>query len=406
MTLSASMRAAFSLAALSLALGAAGCSRAPELAAPVSGGKTFPGTRDIPVNCPNMIPNTPETAIEHIPISAMCASFTSRRIRFEIMGDLPSPTIENMGACAAADNPTIRFTSGHANVFLHNSTTSVTENGQPMTFGELLFPGALLEKGVVVANDAFGNVLEIIWPTIAGTGVGPPIVRVQLARWNLALVSTAQTYDLVWDMVVERDGVPMYIKGSAERVNLSGSATPQVGAGALSPCPQTLAATSDTVVTQFASIVQFRANRLRLEVIGDVPTGTLEASGACAAADGATIQFIGGSANMFRAGSNASVTFTGQPLTFGPLLFPGIFLEAGVVVAQDPAQNVLEIIWPAIAGLGQGPPILRLQLSKWNPSVTTGTKVDAVMEFDAVGPDGITAHYTALAKNVDVPAMK
>lgn len=394
-------------AALLLALGLGACSRAPQLVSPQSGsGKTISTLRDIPVNCPSMIPNTPETAEEFLAVSAMCASFTPRRVRFEIVGDLPSPSIENMGPCVASDTPSIRFMSGHANVFLHGTTTSITETGQPLTFGELLFPGVLLEKGVVVASDAGGNVLEVIWPAIAGTGIGQPIVRIQLARWNIALLSSAQTYDITWDMLAVRDSTPMYFKGHASRVNLSGSATPQEGAGSPAVCPQTLAGTSDTVVTQLASIVQYRLNRLRLEAMGDVPTGTLQAAGLCAASEAPTIQFLGGAANMFRAGTSTSVTSTGQELTFGPLLFPGVFLESGVVVAQDIHQNVLEIIWPGLAGLGEGPPILRLQLSTWNPWVTTGREVDAVLRFDAVGGDGIVGTYVAHVRKVPVPTMK
>lgn len=395
------------IAAFALALGLSACSRSPEVTAPLSGsGKTVSTTRDIPINCPSMVPNTPATAIEFQSISGLCASFTSRRIRFEMFGDLPSPSIENMGPCVASDAPSIRFTSGHANVFIHGTSTSITETGQPLTFGPLLFPGALLEKGVVVANDAVGNVLEVIWPAIAGTGIGPPIVRVQLARWNLSLLSTAQTYDVVWDMAAERDGVTMYFKGRADRLNLGGSPVAQAGAGSPGVCPQTLAGTGDTVITQFANIVQFRPNRLRLEVIGDVPTGTMEASGLCAATESHTILYLGGTGNVFRAGTSQSVTFSHKELTFGPLVFPGIALEPGVVVAQDVSQNVLEIIWPGLAGLGVGPPILRLQLSQWDPSVTTGTEIDATMRFDAVGPDGIMASYFARANNVPVPVMK
>ncbi len=364
------------------------------------------GGRDIPVNCPNMIPNTPETAIEFIPTSAMCASFTNRRIRFEMFGDLPSPSIEMMGPCVASDAPTIRFISGHANVFIHDTNTSVTENGQPLTFGELIFPGALLEKGVVVANDAVGNVLEVIWPTIAGTGVTPPVVRIQLARWNLSLVSPSETYDIEWDMIAERDSTQMHMKGRAVHINLAGSPVPQVGAGAPGVCPSTLEATSDTVITQFANIVQFRPSRLRLEIVGDVAAGTMQAMGACTATDTPTFLVQGGEWNLYRAGTTQSVTFSGHGYTFGPLVFPGVLLEPGVVVATDVDRNVLEIVWPGLVGLGQGPPILRMQMDHWGGYVRTGAKVDAMMRFDAVGQDGIMASYTAHAYDLTVPVMK
>lgn len=399
--------AAMAMTAAVLAFGLGACSRAPMLTEPPTvNAKTFPGTRDIPVNCPTMIPNTLATAVEFQAVSGMCASFTARRVRFEITGDLPSPSLENMGPCVATATPSIRFMSGHANVFLHGTSTSITETGQPLSFGELLFPGALVEPGVVVAADAGGNVLEVIWPSVAGTGVGQPIIRVQLGRWNTALLSSAQTYDIVWDMVAVRDSVSMYFKGSAERINLSGSATPQAFAGSPGVCPQTLEATSDSVIVQLANIVQFRTNRLRLEMIGDVPTNTLFNSGLCAASEAPTIHFLGGAANVWRAGTQTSVTRTGTELAFGPLVFPGFFLEPGVVVASDAGRNVLEIVWPGIAGLGQGPPILRLQLATWNSWITTGRQVDAMMRFDAVGPDGITASYVARARQVNVPVMK
>jgi hypothetical protein len=390
---------------MALALGA--CSRSSNVTAPLTGGgKPGVDTRNAPVNCPQMIPNTPETAIEFIPVSAACVQFRSGRIRFEMDGDLPSPRIENMGPCVAYDTPEIRFISGHANVFISGTRTSVTENGQPMTFGELLFPGALFEPGIVVASDAVGNVLEVIWPAEAGLGIGQPIIRVQLARWNTALINTSQWYDIEWDMIAERDSVQMHMKGRAERVDLSGSATPQIGAGALSPCPTTLEATSDTVITQFGSIVQFRANRLRVELIGDVASGTIGAMGACAASEAPSFQFMGGAANAYRARSTQSVTFFGNEMHFGPLVFPGVLLEPGVVVASDAEQNVLEIIWPQLAGLGQGPPILRLQMAHWNPWIQPGRSIDVVMRFDALGPDGIMASYTAHGRNIEVPAQK
>lgn len=393
--------------ALLFALGLGACSRSGQVIAPAAdSAKKLGGLgRDIPVECPTWSANTADSALDYVVLSGMVPSYTSRRIRFEMFGDIASPTVQNMGPCVATETPAIRFTSGHANVFLNGTTQSITFTGQQLTFGELLYPGALLEKGVVVANDAEGNVLEVIWPDLAGTGIGAPIVRVQLARWNLNLVTTSQTYDVVWDMVAEQAGVPLFFKGHAERLNLSGSAVPQAGSGSLSPCPQTLAATSDTVITQLAGIVQFRTGRLRAEIIGDVPTGTIEASGACAAADPGTIIYTGGAANVFRAGTNTSVTVTGGEFTFNQLLFPGLVLEPGVVVASDSRKNVLEIVWPAMVGLPPGPPILRLQLTNWNSWVIPGKRVDVTMRFNAIGNDGISASYLALGKNILVPAF-
>jgi hypothetical protein len=57
-------------------------------------------------------------------------------------------------------------------------------------------------------------------------------------------------------------------------------------------------------------------------------------------------------------------------LTFAtPLLFPGFGVEDGVVVTQDAARNVLEIIWPDLAPGGvPGSPIFRVQLADFQNS--------------------------------------
>ena len=394
-------------AALLIALALGACSRSPVASGAGDGsGKPGPHLRDIPINCPSMIPNTPETAIEFVPVTAMCASFRSTRIRFEMIGDLPSPSIDLMGPCVASANPLIRFLSGHADVFLAGTNTSITPDGQPVTFGELLSPGALVESGIVLAISPFGDVLEVIWPALAGVGVGQPIIRVQLARWNTSLVSTSQSYDIVWDMMAQRDSTQMYFKGKAVNVDLSGAATPQIGASSPPPCPQTLEATSDTVVTQLASIVQFRPNRLRIQFVGDVPSGVINATGLCAASDTPTIHYVGGAGDVYRAGTTQSMTTFGQELVFGALPSPGLMVEPGIVLATDAQGNVLEIIWPGLAGLAPGPPILRLELVSWNPAVHQGVMLDAMMRFDAVGPDGSMATYTARGRRFEVPAMK
>jgi hypothetical protein len=88
-------------------------------------------------------------------------------------------------------------------------------------------------------------------------------------------------------------------------------------------------------------------------------------------------------------------------LTFGPLLqVPG---EAGVVLATDAAGNVLEIIWPALSGLGPGQPILRLQLASQG---VAGSTISVSMTFVARAADGTTATFTASASNLVVPALK
>jgi hypothetical protein len=393
--------AALALLVALIALLAGACSRSASLVLP-SAPNAF--GRDVPVSCPNMIPNTPETAIPFAAVSGMCPQFRASRVRFEMTGDLSSPKINDMGACATSTAPTIQFAGGHANVFLHGTNTSVTIDGQPLTFGPLTVPPG--ENGVVLAIDARGNVLEIIWPTLAGVGPGDPIVRVQLLNWNFALVQPPNTFDITWDMAVVRDGTTMYIAGRADNLNLGGLATIQPGAPPQPPCIATVAATTDTVVTQFAGIVQFRPGRARFDVSGDLVSGAIEACGACAATDVPSVSFVGGVGNVVRTGSSQSQTSSGQPLVFGPLLFPGAALEPGVVLSTDAVGDLLAIIWPKLAGLGAGPPILRLELTSWASTLRTNQHMDVQLRFDAVGTDGSTATYTATGRDIIVPVMK
>ena len=387
---------------LGLALGLGACSRVQDLSSPTAG-RSGAGEQVV-AGCPTLVGNTLNTADAFTTETGAVVSATANRIRIETVGDIVSPTMLSMGPCAAADIPSINFIGGHANVFLNGTTTSVTTTGGPLTFGALLFPGALLEPGIVIANDAQGNVLEIIWPEMAGVGIGSPIVRVQLAAWNQALVTPASKLDVTWDLTVEQDGVQQFIKGHCEGMPMDGTAVIPGGA-AITPCPATLGGGGD-VVNALASVVQFRSKRIRFEAVGDVAAGTINAAGSCAASDAATIHFVGGSANVFQAGTATSVTSTGGALTFGALLFPGALLEPGVVVANDANKNVLEIIWPGLSGLPPGPPILRLQLARWNSWIRTGRAIDVRMRFDAVGPDGLPASFNVAANNVVLPQQR
>jgi hypothetical protein len=273
-----------------------------------------------------------------------------------------------------------------------------------LSFGALFFAGTNVEPGTVFTSDAEGNVLQVIWPELAGTGTGSPIVRVQLARWNQAMVNGGSTLDVTWDLTLEANGVQQTIKGSCQGMSTAG--TPVVSGGAsILPCPATLGA-GGQLANASASVVQFRAKRLRLELTGDVASGALTAAGGCAAADAGTIRFTGGTADIMRAGTHTSVTSTGQALTFGALLFPGVLLEPGVLAASDADKNVLEIIWPALAGLPAGPPVVRFQLAKWNAWVQTGRAVDISLRLNAVGPDGKPAVFTANASNLVLPQQK
>ncbi|MCE9628327.1 MAG: hypothetical protein K8R56_10480 [Candidatus Eisenbacteria bacterium] len=387
-------------AVLALALSLGACSRQQNASESLTGpGREGAGTRVV-VGCPTLLPNTAATSSVFATEMAMVPRFNTKNIRIEATGDIPAlATLAAMAPCAAADLPSINFTGGHANVFLSGTTTSLTG---PLTFGPLLFPGSLIEPGVVVANDANKNVLEIIWPTLAGTGTGGPIVRIQLAKWNTALVNTASKIDIVWDMTVTQDATTHFISGTTVGIPMSGQAIFPNAAAPL-PCPLTLGA-GGAVVSQLASVPRFTAKSLRFEIIGDVAAGTIGLSGPCAASATPAIVYTGGTGNVTIGG--VSVTNTGRALTFGALLFPGIALEPGVVVANDASKNVLEIIWPSLAGTGTGAPVLRLQLAAWSGRVVTGAKADVAMQFNAIGPDGLPAVFTANAAGLTIPVRR
>jgi hypothetical protein len=389
-------------AVLALALSLGACSRSQNASESLTGpAREGAGTRVV-AGCPTVLPNTIDTPSVFATEMAAVVKFNTKLIRIESIGDIPAiPNMDAMGACATADVPSINFVSGHANVFLAGTTTSISG---AMTFGALLFPGALLEPGVVVAQDANRNVLEIIWPTLAGVGTGAPIVRIQLAKWNTNLVTTASNVDIVWDMVVQQDANLHYITGRTNAIPMNGRAI-FPGAGAPLPCPTSLGA-GGAVTTSFANIPSFTRKALRAEISGDVVGGVMGLAGPCAASATPAVVFTGGTGNMTLSGTTTSVTATGRPLTFGTLLFPGVLLEPGVVVANDASRNVLEIIWPSLAGVGTGAPILRLQLASWSGRAVAGAKVDVAMTFNAVGPDGIPAVFTANAAGLTIPAQR
>jgi len=396
---------AASIAALSLVVGA--CGR-DEQVSPVTS-LTRPnrsGQRpNIAAGCPTLEANTLNSASDFITEVGAVAKFEPRRIRIETTGDITTPGIGLLGPCAAADVPTVTVVGGHANAFVAGTNHSITTTGSRLTFGALSFPGQLTEPGVLLAQDSQGNLLEIIWPDLAGLGPGMPVVRLQLARWNVAQANSAAKLDVTWDLEFVQDGVHQFVKGHCEGMAIDG--TPVLsGSAAIPPCPTALSGGGSVTPTD-AEIPQFRpGKRLRIEVTGDLASGALNSSGSCCAADAATIHFTGGTANVFQAGTNKSVTATGGALTFGTLVFPGMLLEPGVVVGQDAAGNVLELIWPVLSGNPPGPPVMRFQLVQWNSWVQAGRKVDVSMQFNAIGPDGHAATFTATARNIVVPVAK
>src|SRR5262249_34379954 len=114
--------------------------------------------------------------------------------------------------------------------------------------------------------------------------------------------------------------------------------------------------------------------------------------------------FLSGIGDVRLSGSGQHVTATGGALSFGALLpVPG---EDGIVLASDAAGNVLEVIWPALAGDPPGPPILRLERAAVSPSVGAGARIDADVPLGARAPDGTTATFTAHGADMVVPPLK
>jgi hypothetical protein len=389
-----------------LALGA--CSRSEHLTAGLTG-PGRPGTgRQAGAGCPTLVGNDINTAFAFIHESGSVVQFrpTKPRLRMQVIGDAAEVSILDCGPCAATDIPNLTFVSGHANVFLHGSNQSLTTNGQRLTFGPLLPLGAA-EPGIVIANDAQGNVLEIIWPELAGIGTGAPIVRVELVQWNFAMTNPGTSVDLTFDLTAEQDGVLTTFKGGCDGMAMDGTIVTGTGGGAnLHPCPASLRGVGGSANVSSAACVQFRSRRARFEAIGDLPSHILDAIGFCAASDNPSIRFTGGTGNVRQSGQSTSVTATGKPLTFAPLVSPGVAIEPGVVLATDLSGNVLEIIWPGLAGLPAGPPILRLQLAQWSTWVRTGRNVDMDVTVDAVDGAGNKATFTATAREITIPQMK
>ena len=146
--------------------------------------------------------------------------------------------------------------------------------------------------------------------------------------------------------------------------------------------------------------------RNKSQILSLIATMAAVVCATATAADAPAVSFVGGSANVFQAGTNVSVTSTGSALTFGALLFPGALLEPGVVIASDVNNNVLEIIWPGLAGLPPGAPVFRLQLARWNAWIRTGRRIDVQMRFDARATDASTATYNVVAPGILMPQAR
>ena len=394
-----SLRILSALAFVATALILGACSRSQHVTDSVSGPRgTDPS---VVAGCPTLLANTVLTPDTFKVQSAVVPKFSNKVLRIHTIGDVAAlPSIDAMGACATGALPSIFVTGGHATVVLAGTQTAITG---PLTFGAFTkAPGVL---GELLGTDAAGNSMHIIWPLLQGIGAGAPIVRVELRQWNTALVSAASRLDIAWDMTLQQDLTTRTIVGACARIPCNGSIIIPAPAAAV-PCPLSLGA-GGAVINQLASLPTYTAlNGLRADVTGDVAGGLVGLSGPCTASATPTIQFTGGTGNMTLAGKTTSLSSTGA-VTFGALLFPGIALEPGVVLATDANKNMLEIIWPQMAGLGVGSPIFRLQLKSLATTVARpGAKADVAMTFNAIGANGAPATFTVAARGLTIPPIK
>ena len=179
--------------------------------------------------------------------------------------------------------------------------------------------------------------------------------------------------------------------------------TATLAVAASDPC-KSLNSLGGAAVLTSMTVPQFRTGRLRVDLVGDVPLAWINAMGACTATAAPSVTIVSGTGSVMLAGTTTSVTSAGGPLTFGPLALPPA--EAGTVLATDAAGNVLQIIWPALAGLPAGPPVLRMNLASWSPAVQAGVALDSDFAVVARGADGSTATFTAHGTNMIVPAFR
>jgi hypothetical protein len=169
------------------------------------------------------------------------------------------------------------------------------------------------------------------------------------------------------------------------------------------PCAN-IAGLGGALTLTSATVPQFRTGRLRIDLVGDVPAGWVNAIGGCSTSAAPAVTYPSGTVSVTFAGTNTSA-IPGGPLTIVALA-PPVPAEPGTVLATDAAGNTLQIIWPALAGLPPGPPTVRTNLVAWNAGVQAGTLLDATLTFVARTPNGATATFTARGTNMSVPTFR
>jgi len=120
--------------------------------------------------------------------SASVPQFRTTRLRVDLVGDVTQGTLVKVQSCALGAASAVTFASG---------TVTVSGAGT-FTFGALAAP--VVEAGTVLAIDAAGNTVQIIWPAIATPlAPGPPILRTNLA--NSSVFRAGDTIDATISVV-------------------------------------------------------------------------------------------------------------------------------------------------------------------------------------------------------------
>lgn len=334
---------------------------------------------------------------------------TDRKVTYLLLATIAIVAALGLGACSRSQSATDSLTGpGHGGATPFNSGhRNNPKPPPPPPPPPPPAPGVTLSAVSVNPVSVVGG-LSSSAGTVTLTGAAPAgglivsltsssAAAVVPASVTVAAGATTAGFTATTSAVTVSTAVTITATGGGVALSALLTVTPPV-----SPCVS-LIGKSGTVVNVAASVPQFRLTRLRVDVVGDVALGYINTLGACTATAAPAVNFISGTCNLTRNG--VSVTATGAPLSFGALTVP-IIIEPGVVLATDAAGNVLQIIWPALAGLPPGPPVLRFNLAQRDPSIATGDVLDATMTYVARAPDGSTATFNVAATGMVVPVLQ
>jgi len=280
-----------------------------------------------------------------------------------------------------------------------SATLTVTVGGAPPPPPAAATLGAVSVSpaSIVAGNSSLGTVsLSAAAP--AGGAV------VSLSSSNTALVGVPSSVTVAQGSASATFAVSSVPSAAGGSVTISASylgtsRTATLAVAPSDPCASVTGLGGNAAISS-ATVPQFRTGRLRIDLVGDVPAGWINALGPCTTNAAPSAAFISGTGNVTLGGASVN----GGVLTFGALTLPPA--EAGTVLATDAAGNVLQVIWPALAGLPAGPPTMRLNLASWSAAVQAGVSLDASMTFNVRSADGSTASFTAHGTGMIVPTFR